>query len=75
MYLYVASIHIIAECRWDQVPQDKTQLIAVYNRTVVQHPTIYHVSIYLVCLTRLLLTLIPCSRRNKTSYCLTKQIT
>ena len=47
MYLYVASIHIIAECRWDQVPRNKTQLIAVYNRTVVQHPTIYHVSIYL----------------------------
>ena len=48
MYLYVASIRIIAECRWDQVPRNKTQLIAVYNRTVVQHPTIFHVSVYLV---------------------------
>ena len=47
MHLYVASIHIIAECSWDQVPRNKTQLIAVYNRTVVQHPTIFHVSVYL----------------------------
>ena len=39
LHLYVASIHITAECRWDQVPRNKTQLLAVYNRTVVQHPT------------------------------------
>ena len=48
MYIYVARIHMTVKCRWDQVPRNKSMLIAAYNKTVVQHPTIFHVSAYCV---------------------------
>ena len=46
MYIYVVRIHMTVKCRWDQVPRNKLMLIAAYNKTVVQHPTIFHVSVY-----------------------------
>ena len=50
MYIYVVRIHMTVKCRWDQVPRNKLMLIAAYNKTVVQHPTIFHVSVYCVYL-------------------------
>ena len=50
MYIYVARIHMTVKYRWDQVPRNKSVLIAAYNKTVVQHPTIFHVSANYMCI-------------------------
>ena len=45
-YAIICTLYLLLMiCSWDQVPHNKKELILAYGKTVVQHPTIFHVGI------------------------------